>query len=125
MIIGIGNDIIEIDRIKTSIERSGDSFLNRIYTKGEIAYCESKGQAKWESYAARFAAKEATTKAMPEAIDKIISWKDVEVVKDHTNKVTLQFSKKAQTLIPKNWNIFVTLSHNKSMSMATVIIDEC
>jgi holo-[acyl-carrier protein] synthase len=124
MIIGIGNDIIEIDRIKKSIERSGQLFINKIFTPDEIDYCESKGASKWESYAARFAAKEAVAKAMPSEIDKKISWKDVEVKKHTTGKIEIILSKHAQSLIQPTWKLFVTLSHNKTMSMATVILEE-
>lgn len=124
MVVGIGNDIIEIDRIKKSIERNGSTFLNKIFTENEIKYCESKGGAKWESYAARFAAKEAVAKAMPEHIDKKISWKDVEVTKNSNNKVTIGLSDHAKSIINPKWNILVTLSHNRTMSIATVVIDE-
>ena len=124
MIIGIGNDIIEIDRIKKSIERSGDIFIKKIFTQNEIDYCESKGASKWESYAARFAAKEAVAKAMPAEIDKKISWKDVEVKKSETGKIEIILSDHAEELVKPNWKLFVTLSHNKTMSMATVIVEE-
>jgi holo-[acyl-carrier protein] synthase len=63
MILGTGIDIIEIDRVARSIERFGDRFLHRIFTSGEIAYCSRKKNAA-ESYAARFAAKEAGAKAL-------------------------------------------------------------
>ena len=59
-----GTDIIEISRIKESIENLGDKFLNRVYTQKEIAYCESKKTQKYQSYAVRFAAKEAVFKAL-------------------------------------------------------------
>lgn len=124
MIIGIGNDIIEIDRIKKSIERSGHTFINKIFTQNEIDYCESKHALKWESYAARFAAKEAVAKAMPSDIDKKISWKDVEIKKHQTGKIEIVLSTHAQNLIKPTWKLFVTLSHNKTMSMATVILEE-
>ena len=81
MKIKCGTDIIEIDRIKSSIENTGEGFLNRVYTKNEIQYCESKKTQKYQHYAARFAAKEAVFKAIsPLLEDKYsICWKDIEV----------------------------------------------
>ena len=69
MKIKCGVDIIEISRIKESIDNIGNSFLNRVYTKNEIEYCESKGRSKYEHYAARFAVKEAVFKALSEMVD--------------------------------------------------------
>ena len=59
-----GTDIIEINRVKDSIKQVGDRFLQKVYTKNEIEYCESKKVQKYQHYAARFAAKEATFKAI-------------------------------------------------------------
>ena len=64
MKIACGTDIIEIERIKENIENLGEKFLNKIYTKQEIQYCESKKVQKYQSYAARFAVKEAAFKAI-------------------------------------------------------------
>ena len=69
MKISCGVDIIEIERIKDSIEELGEKFLNRVYTQNEIRYCESKKKQKYQHYAARFAAKEATFKAVSKLID--------------------------------------------------------
>jgi len=123
-IIGIGTDIIEIERVKASIDRSGDTFLNKIFTSDEIEYCESKGKAKWESYAARFAAKEAFTKAVPTEVDKNISWKDVEVIRKHTGKVEIRLSDLAVQLCNPNWLYHVSLSHHKTSAVAFVLIEE-
>ena len=77
-----GTDIIEIERIKKSIERSGSNFLNLIYTPKEIEYCESTRNAKYCHYAGRFASKEAIFKTVSALLpDKFgISWKDVQIV---------------------------------------------
>ena len=64
MVIGLGTDLIEIARIERSLQRYGLAFLRRIYTPGEIAYCERKRHTAAESFAARFAAKEAAAKAL-------------------------------------------------------------
>ena len=73
MKICCGTDIIEIERIKQSIEdkKTGEAFKRRVYTQNEIDYCESKGAQKYQHYAARFAAKEAVFKAISEKIENI------------------------------------------------------
>lgn len=69
MVIGIGTDLIEIERVEASIERYGEKFLERIFTPGEIAYCRQK-KGSGESFAARFAAKEAGAKALGTGISR-------------------------------------------------------
>ena len=77
-----GTDIIEINRIKNSIENTGAKFLNKVFTKKEIEYCESKNKQKYEHYAGRFAAKEAVFKAVSKILnDKYsVTWKDIEIL---------------------------------------------
>ena len=97
MKVKCGVDIIEISRVKESIENLGENFLNRVYTKKEIEYCEGRGKSKYEHYAARFAVKEAAFKAVSEEVkDKFaISWKDVETINDDQGrpKVEILFLK--------------------------------
>src|SRR4029453_15753111 len=78
MITGIGIDVVQNDRIRNSIERFGDRFLNRIYTEGEIGYCKKCAQPAIH-YAARFPAKEAAFKALGTGGPAGVKWKDVEV----------------------------------------------
>ena len=93
MQIKSGIDIIEVERIKSSIDEMGDNFLNRVYTENEIQYCESKKKNKYQSYAARFAVKEAAFKAISTLIkDKYsISWKNIETTNDKTGKPIVKF----------------------------------
>lgn len=88
MNIKCGTDIIEISRIKESIENLGEKFINKIFTENEIAYCESKKRQKYQHYAARFAAKEAIFKAVSESLnDKYdLCWKDCEIISDENGK---------------------------------------
>ena len=79
-IIGLGLDATEIDRIAATIERYGDRFLTRIFTEGEVAYCRRKRDAA-SSFAARFAAKEATMKALGTGHSRGVLWRDIEVVR--------------------------------------------
>lgn len=121
MKIKCGVDIIEISRIKDSIENLGDKFLKKIYTKKEIDYCESKGKAKYEHYAARFAVKEAAFKAVSEEIqDKYsVSWKDIETLNDENGRP------KTEILFLKNTkieNVDVSISHCKDYAVANVTV---
>src|SRR5215475_6035990 len=91
MIVGTGVDIAEVDRIRESIERFGDRFVRRVFTDGEIAYCERKNATRFESYAARFAAKEAGMKALGTGWNHGVRWRDIEVVRPQGQRPTIQF----------------------------------
>lgn len=84
MKIECGTDIIEIDRIKKTIESLSNRFIKKVFTDKEIAYCESKKVFKFQHYAARFAAKEAVYKAISKK--KGISWKDIEIINEENGK---------------------------------------
>ena len=121
MKISCGTDIIEIQRIKDSIEKLGDKFINKVFTLKEIKYCESKGKQKYQHYAARFAAKEAAFKAISWKLkDKYeISWTDVEVENDEQGRPKLNF-------IDMDGNgmedIDISISHCKQYAIANVVI---
>ena len=88
MKVTCGTDIIEISRVKESIEKLGDKFLNRVFTEEEIKYCELRGKSKFEHYAGRFAVKEAAFKAVSGVLeDKYqIVWKDIECLNDENGR---------------------------------------
>src|ERR1700746_3681611 len=94
MIVGTGIDIAEVPRIAESISRFGDRFLRRIYTEEEIRYCESKAN-RVERYAARFAAKEATMKALGTGWSRGIRGRDIEVYRQPGGRPTIRFHGKA------------------------------
>ena len=121
MKVKCGVDIIEISRVRESIENLGENFLNKIYTKKEIEYCESKGKSKYQHYAARFAVKEAVFKAISEMIENkySITWKDIETTNDEQGRP------KVDILVIKNLeieNIDVSISHCKEYAIANVVI---
>lgn len=120
MKIECGTDIIEISRIRESIEEAGENFLNRIYTKAEIEYCESKKVQKYQHYAARFAAKEATFKAISSLLkDKYsICWKDIEVINDSQGKPSVNILGVDETKIQ---SISISISHCKEYAVANVV----
>ena len=121
MKVTCGTDIIEVERIKDSIEELGDKFLNRVFTKKEIDYCESKKVQKYQHYAARFAAKEATFKAISWKLkDKYdISWKDIEVENDKQGRPKLNIM---GIDLKDVENIDISISHCKNYAVANVAI---
>ena len=117
-----GTDIIEINRIKESIESLGETFKNKIYTKNEIEYCESKKNVKYQHYAARFAAKEAIFKAVSKLLnDKYeISWNNAEIVNDKCGKPSVNFINTA--IVDKIESLDISISHCKEYAVANVVI---
>ena len=125
MAIFCGVDIVEIDRIKQSLESCGNEFKNRVYTDKEIEYCENRKAARFESYAARFCAKEAVSKAFGTGIGQSVGWKDIEVAKDSFGKpfVILKGNAKALFEEIKGINISLSLSHCKEYAVAYVVLE--
>ena len=124
MIVGTGIDIAEVDRIAESITRFGDRFLHRIYTEGEIRYCESKAN-RFERYAARFAAKEAAMKALGTGWNHGVRWRDIEVTRQSGGRPTLVFHGKAAEFAARlgATNIALSLTHTVAQAMAQVILE--
>ncbi len=124
MILGTGVDIAEVPRIRESIERFGDRFLRRIFTDGEIRYCERKAR-RFESYAARFAAKEAGMKALGTGWSRGVRWRDIEVVRPKGQRPTIQFHGEAAAIAAKLGakNIALSLTHTSEEALAHVILE--
>lgn len=125
MIVGTGIDLIEIERIQHSVDRFGERFLNRIYTAGEQAYCLRKRQAA-ESFAARFAAKEAGAKALGTGISHGVMWLEIEVVTEPTGRPTLRFHGRAADRAARMGvaHSAVSLTHTKELAMASVVLED-
>ena len=120
MNVNVGNDIIEVERIKESIENLGNKFLNRVFTEKEIEYCESKNIMKYQLYAARFAAKEAVFKAISKLLENKfeIGWKDVEILNDINGRPYVNIlSKNIETV-----DIDISISHIKDYAISTAIV---
>jgi holo-[acyl-carrier protein] synthase len=124
MIVGIGTDLAEIARIEQSIARFGQRFLERIYTPGEIAYCQSK-KSFAESFAARFAAKEAAAKALGTGISHGVSWHEFEVRRESTGRPILHLTGRAAELAAALGvtRLSLSLTHTKGMAMAVVVME--
>lgn len=121
MKITCGTDIIEIERIKDSIESLGDRFLNRVYTDNERAYCDGKKAQKYQHYAARFAAKEAVFKAISVQLnDKYsICWKDIEIKNDDNGRPMVNVIGINTDNIKQ---IDISISHCKQYATANVVV---
>jgi holo-[acyl-carrier protein] synthase len=124
MIVGTGIDITEVPRIREVIERHGERFLKRIFTEGEIQYCESK-ENRMERYAARFAAKEAGMKAIGTGWNHGVRWRDIEVARNPGGRPTLLLHGKAAEFAAKlgATNIALSLTHTAEEAMAQVILE--
>ena len=119
MNISCGIDIIEIDRIKDALAQEG--FINRVFTEKEIEYCESKKTQKYQSYAGKFAAKEAVFKAISKLLENkyAIDWKEIEILNDEQGKPQVIISNKVNDKIKK---IDVSVSHCKLYATANAVI---
>ncbi len=122
MIIGVGMDIVEIERIKKSYEQFGDRFLNRIFTEDEIAYCFSKKQP-YPSLAVRFASKEALVKAAKLGKYHSNSWLDVAVAVSGKGLPELVVFNKLKKKL-KGMRIHLSLSHSDDYATAVVVIEK-
>jgi holo-[acyl-carrier protein] synthase len=125
MVIGIGTDLMEIARIEHSYQRYGQSFLNRVFTPGEIAYCMARKNYA-ESLAARFAAKEAGAKALGTGISRGVSWRELEVRRARGQRPELHLSGRAAEVAEKLGvkHISLSLSHSRTDSIAIVIAED-
>ena len=123
-IIGIGIDLVDCARIENSIERFGDRFLKRIFTEGEIAYSQSmKFPAR--HLAARFAAKEALSKAFGTGIGKSMGWRDLDVQKRESGEPFVVLSGGADKMAQERGvaKVWISLSHTEQTGMATIILE--
>src|SRR6266446_1928904 len=124
MIVGTGIDIAEVPRIGEAIQRFGDRFLHRIFTEGEIRYCDSKAN-RVERYAARFAAKEAGMKALGTGWNHGVRWRDIEVVRPKGQRPTIQFHGQAAVFAEKlgTKNVALSITHTRDQALAHVILE--
>ena len=118
MNIACGTDIIEISRIKDSLNKYDEKFKQSVFTKNEIDYCESHKTQKYQHYAARFAAKEAIFKAISKKINNEYNWTDFEIANLENGKPEVSLNIK----IPEVESIDISLSHCKEYAVATVVV---
>lgn len=125
MIGGIGTDIIEVSRIQAMLEKD-ESFASKIYSADEIAYCDAKKKNKYESYAARFAAKEAFFKALGTGRRGSMSLTEVEVVNDELGKPVIRISGDVKDFFEKEkFKVsHISISHVKEYATAFVVFEK-
>jgi holo-[acyl-carrier protein] synthase len=125
MIVGSGIDMVDIDRVARSIERYGRRFLERVYTAQEIAYCERKRRNAAESYAARFAAKEAGAKALGTGMGFGVTWREIEVGREPAGRPLLLLHGRAAELAQAMGvqRSSLSITHTDAQAMAMVILE--
>lgn len=119
MNLKIGNDIIEVERIRKLLLEYPEKFKARVFTDKEVKYCESKGENKYQSYAARFAAKEAVFKAVSDLLPNKynIQWTDIEIVNNNEGRPSVTIKN-----VDKIEQIDVSISHVKEYAIATALV---
>ncbi|MET0501461.1 MAG: holo-ACP synthase [Candidatus Binatia bacterium] len=125
MTLSVGVDMVEVDRIQKALEdpRIGKRFRDRVYTAQEIQYCEKKRRGRYESYAGRFAAKEAVMKALGRGWGSKVCWLDIEVARARSGKPEIVLHDKTARLADelgiRRWSLSIT--HTKQHGLAYVI----
>ena len=125
MIVSTGIDIVEVYRIRETMERT-PRFTERVFTAGERQYCDSKGVAAFQSYAVRFAAKEAFLKALKTGWRGKITWHDIEVVQSDEGVPSLQVTGEAKMIFEQIGadTIHISLSHTADHAIAQIILEK-
>lgn len=125
MILSIGIDITEVYRIRQTIART-PRFAERVFTANERAFCEGKGVAAAQSYAGRFAAKEAFLKALKTGWRGKITWQDIEVVSDHQGAPSLEIHGEALNILKTlgATHVHLSISHTSASAIAEVILEK-
>ncbi|MCH8170933.1 MAG: holo-ACP synthase, partial [Bacteroidetes bacterium] len=121
MVIGIGIDIIEIDRIKESVEKYGDSFLNKIYTKTELDYCLNKSN-KYQHLAARFAAKEAVYKALTTGTQEKAGWQNIEILNKTNGMPIVKLKGYLENYLTNGNSLKISISHSNQYVTCFAIV---
>jgi holo-[acyl-carrier protein] synthase len=124
VIVGLGLDIAEVDRIEAAIRRRGAPFLERLFTPAEVSYCE-RHKNRFERYAARFAAKEAAMKALGTGWSHGVRWRDIEVTREVTGKPTVRLAGAALQIAERMGvkNISISITHSGNLALAQVIFE--
>jgi holo-[acyl-carrier protein] synthase len=127
MIIAIGNDLAEVERIRAAVEKpqTGARFRNRVFTAGEQEYCERRRASKYQSYAARFAAKEATMKALGRGWGRYVGWLDIEVVRPRGSRPQVVLHGKAKEYAASLGIVrfHLALTHTAALAEAQVVAE--
>lgn len=118
---GIGVDVIDLQRIRRTIEEMGDAFVRKLFTEAEIAYCQAK-KSPHQHFAARFAAKEAVSKALQTGWGGVFRWKDVEVVNEPSGAPKVLLHNDLARVL-KDSTVHLTISHTENTVVAFAVIE--
>ncbi len=123
ILIGLGCDIVEVERIRAALQRHGDHFLKRVFTEEEQAYCNTL-KHPYKNYAARWAAKEAVSKAFSTGIGAELGWTSVSVYHGERHQPLVRLDAKASALLEQvgATHIHLTLSHSDTQAMAVAAL---
>jgi holo-[acyl-carrier protein] synthase len=121
-IFGIGIDLVEVSRIRQSFERYGDRFRDRVFTAAEISFCETRA-VKYLSYAGRFAAKEAFSKALGTGLRGAIGWREIQVNDNERTRPTITVFGRAKALLNLR-RVHVSISHTQEHATAIAVIED-
>jgi holo-[acyl-carrier protein] synthase len=121
--VGVGIDLVEVDRIQALLEKNGDRFKQRVYTAGEIAYCDSCAESAMH-YAARFAAKEAVAKALGTGFAEGVSWADIEVLRGGSGAPTVALHGGAARVAAQAGvtRVLLSLTHTRTTAGASALL---
>lgn len=123
VLIGLGTDVIEVDRVRGVLERQGDRFLQRVFTEEERTYCDSKAHPH-KHYAARFAAKEAVAKCFSTGIGAELAWRSVSVYHGERQQPLVRLDALGEALLRHvgATHIHLSLSHTETVAMAVAAL---
>jgi len=124
MIISVGTDALEIDRMALSLERTGAGFERRVFTESEAAYCKRKKDPS-SSFAARFAAKEAMMKALGRGLFQGAAFREIEVVRGPRGKPSISLTGGAKTIFESLGGVAIHLSltHSRNLAIAVIVLE--
>lgn len=121
-VFGVGIDLVKVARIEQALLRYGDRFRNRIFTPAEISFCENVAQG-YLSYAGRFAAKEAFSKALGTGLRGVIGWKEIEIRDNERSRPSIVATGRAGQLLAGR-RVHLSITHLPEYAAAVVIIED-
>ena len=121
-VFGIGIDLVSVSRVRAALERFPDRFRNRVFTAAEVGFCETLGD-KYPSYAGRFAAKEAFSKALGTGLRGAIGWTEIDVCDNERSRPTIRVSGRAEKILAGR-KIHLSISHLPDYATAIVVIED-
>lgn len=122
-LVGLGTDIVDVERIRRVMERQGDRFLRRVYTDEELEYCLGMKHPH-KHLAARFAAKEAVSKAFTTGIGAQLGWKSISVYKGDRHEPLVRMDEKGRALLQEvgATHVWVSLTHTEELAQAVAVL---